>query len=278
MLDARNDIATNRVLLSNVATAVSLSYDSPSMKDPLRFSTLILLCVLSMLSALPVHAQLILTDCQGFTRAVQNVDPGSLNDVQVSVNDAAGNPLDGVEVQLTNSVTGEVITVLSQNGVATFQGVGTGTFSISSTAAGATVGTVSITTTAVATGLALIAVTTAAVLGGAATTGIVVGVDEATKSGSSGGGSGSGSGGDGSGSGGSDGGDGSDEGPGPGEIPTPDPTPQQGSGSSPTDSGGGSSEPSPTPEDCDCDPGADAPTLDENDFFANAATPLSPYS
>ncbi len=234
--------------------------------------------VLTAIMALPqlAHAQLVVTDCYGFTRAVQNVDAGSLSNVEVSVNDALGNPLNGTEVTLTNSVTGEITTVVSQNGVATFSNIAPGTFSVSTAATGASVGTVSVATASVGTVAAAGAVGATAAVGGGAAVGAVAATENVTSGNSPSGGGEEGGGG----SGGSEGGGGSSgggSGGGSEVVPTPIPTvaptlapPSSGGGSSSggstSGSSGGSSESAES--SCGpCDPNEEAPSLSEEEFF-----------
>lgn len=144
-------------------------------------STLTFVCAVVLFVLVPgiSFAQLMITDCNGFTRALHRVDPGSLNNVDITVSDALGNPAEGVEVTLTNSATGETVTAVSQNGVASFNNLAAGSFSMSSPAAGATVGAVSVAPVGVgtATAVGVVGTSAAAAGGGAVGVGEVTGID-----------------------------------------------------------------------------------------------------
>lgn len=239
-------------------------------KQPALYRKLagVLTCACLFLLPVAAQAQLVITDCFGFTRAIQNVDPGSLSNVQVNVSDAFGSPLNGAEMTLTNSVTGEISTAVVQNGVASFPGVAPGTFSVTTAATGASVGSVSIS--AASAGIIAAGTATAVgagVLGGAGVAAVAVGQqvnsavqgggNEEEKSSEGGGNGGSGSGGEAAAS----------PTPDPGEGLFPGPTAAPGT-SNPGGAVSSSPTPTPTPEDCgNCDPGEEAPSLSEEEFF-----------
>lgn len=246
-----------------------------------RFAQYIYLIIFStLLCNASVHAQLLITDCHGFTRALHTVKSGELNTVKIAVSNSGGAPLNGAQVTLTNSVTGETITAASQNGFATFQSVAPGSFSVSTTAANATIGTVSVSGAGVSTAAAAGAVGAAGATTGGG--GLVVArevdhqihsdpepepqPDENDTDGSQGGG----------------GADLDGDGivdpiaePTVTPIPTVEPTPEATPQRPPT-------TPRPTPDCEDCDPDAEPEPLDEDDFFkeGNPAlrnkAPLSP--
>ncbi|RMG41870.1 MAG: hypothetical protein D6719_07670, partial [Candidatus Dadabacteria bacterium] len=141
-----------------------------------HIKALALLLLAYLFMPVAVCAQLVITDCQGFTRAVQSVEPGQLSNVEINVTDALGNPADGIQVQLTNSATGEVTTAVAKNGVATFENLSSGTFSVSSSATGASIGSVSVSTV----GVTAVTATTATRVGVTATNEAVAGVTAVT--------------------------------------------------------------------------------------------------
>lgn len=138
----------------------------------MNFRYLLILLLYCLLFPITLWSQaLLITDCQGFTRAVQSLNPGSLGKVNINVADALGNPADGIEVTLTNSATGEVTTAVSQNGIASFSNVTAGSFSVGSSTAGTAIGSVTVGTMGVGTVAASgVVAATGAVGGGAAVT------------------------------------------------------------------------------------------------------------
>ena len=167
---------------------------------------------------------LLITDCQGFTRALEQVDPGSLNQVDVEIAGTSGAPANGVEVTLTNAVSGEATTVSSTDGVASFGGIGAGTYAISSSATDVIIGGIVINSGGAA---AIVAGSAGLILGGGVVAGAAVIVDDAVN----GGGNNSG----------------------PTEIPTAEPSTQPTASPNPTSQPTFAPTPVPTP-DCDCDP------------------------
>lgn len=184
---------------------------------------------------------LLVTDCQGFTRAARSVKPNSLNRVEINVSDVSGNPIDNVQVTLTNSATGEVSTATAKSGIAVFENVAPGAFSVSSSAAGVSFSTIAIAPGALSTLAATGVVAGGAVVSGGAATGVVVGATDVVNSATN-----------------------NDSEPEPTPTPLP-PTPI------PTIA--------PTPTiDCQCNPDAEPTPID--DFFKNQATtptPISPF-
>jgi hypothetical protein len=112
-------------------------------------------------------ASIFITDCQGFTRAVKAVEPGVLNSVQIAVT-AAGKPASGVPITLTNTVSGAVTTVEATDGIATFPGVTSGVFSISTPESGIQIGAITIESGSISPGAA-------GVIGGAIVAGGIAG-------------------------------------------------------------------------------------------------------
>ncbi|MCO6429587.1 MAG: carboxypeptidase regulatory-like domain-containing protein [Deltaproteobacteria bacterium] len=199
---------------------------------PISFlSVSLLICTLLANSALA--QSIIIQDCNGFTRGVKSADPSGANKVEVSVSDAGGAPADGSQVTLTNSVTGESITTVAQNGVAVFENVAPGMFTVTTASDALVVGTIGVGSM----GAGIAASTGAAIVGGGAIAGtgavavpLAVEVVE------------------------------SDEDDEPEATPTPAPTatPQP---PAPTPQ----PTPEPTPDDCNCDPNAEPTPID--DFF-----------
>ncbi|MBX7144032.1 MAG: carboxypeptidase-like regulatory domain-containing protein [Oligoflexia bacterium] len=205
----------------------------------------IVLLLVQLLHIQPTYGQsLLITDCQGFTRAAKSVKPNSLNRIEVNVSDVSGNPLDNVQVSLTNSATGEVSTVTAKSGVAAFENVAPGAFSVSSSAAGVSFSSIAIAPGALSTLAATGIVAGGAVASGGAATGVVIGATDAVNSVTN---------------------NNSDPDPTPTPIPpTPTPIPTV--------------EATPT-IDCQCNPDAEPTPID--DFFKDknlTPTPISPFS
>lgn len=209
---------------------------------------------------------LVLLDCQGFTRAVSEVNPGTSNSVSISVTGEG-------QVSITNVATGQTITATAQNGVATFPNISGGVFTVSSPS------TVSIGAIGIApTGFGPVVAGSAAVGAGVAGSGAAVGtaggvtnvVDIATGNNNNNDNDDDNS----------DGGNGNatptPSAPQPTAVPTSTPTPLP---PTPTPL---PPEPTftPTPEKCDCDP--DARPTPVGTFFPNSASakkkPVSPFS
>ncbi len=74
--------------------------------------------------ALPIS----IVDCNGVTRASKGVEGVTRTEVQIDVASPNGGAVDGVDVSLTNTTTGETITTTVENGVATFKEVSGGTW------------------------------------------------------------------------------------------------------------------------------------------------------
>lgn len=178
-------------------------------------------------------------DCDGVTRASKSIDGLEKQDIELKVQDAAGQPADGTQVSLTNTETGQVVSVTSKQGVATFPELNAGTWVASSSASGVTLTGVSIAT-AIPMTVAAGAIAGATVVSGGAvygTTEGVIAISDSIENNS----------------------DNSSDDQDDDNDPNPSPTP------------------SPSPEEpCDCDPDEEAEELD--DFFNAKISEISPFS
>ncbi len=206
-------------------------------------------------NAIAYAQSLVVLDCQGFTRAAQKTDPGLKSKVQVKVS-STGTPADGAHVQLTNVATSDVVSVVSEQGLATFENLPSGTYVLKVAESNLVIETVTVGSMgvgAIAAGGALLG---AGLGGGAAVTGVVAGTSDLVDNigGNNGGTSGN------NGNGGED--NSGTPTPAP-TVPTAEPTPRA---------------PAPTPTPCPaCDPEANPPSLDDqNDFMAAPGKVLSP--
>lgn len=123
---------------------------------------------------------LVITDSAGVERAKADVE--SASKIEFSLTDSSGAPADGAEITLTNSL-GEVISTQSVNGIAVFEGVGPGTWTVASITPGITftdinLGALSALTTTSLGALSATTVAGGAVAVGATTVGIVAIADD----------------------------------------------------------------------------------------------------
>lgn len=109
--------------------------------------------------------ELTIQDTSGFTRSAAEID-GSTQ-VDFALVNGAGAAADGVPVTLTNAATGEVLTATSINGVASFQGVTAGVWTVATSSAGITFTSVSVVGAAALGGATL----TSTIIGGVAVAG-----------------------------------------------------------------------------------------------------------
>jgi hypothetical protein len=79
---------------------------------------------------------IIITDCLGTTRAVEEVTTGSERTVSLSIEDTKGMPADAVQVILSNSGTGQHLTEVAAEGRVSFTKVGAGTWAACVTGGG----------------------------------------------------------------------------------------------------------------------------------------------
>ena len=86
--------------------------------------------------------EVVIQDGSGNVRAQSQLDENG--QVEVELTDGSGAPIDGVEVTLTNTVTGEVIKDISTAGLVVFSNVAPGIWVVSSSSAGAVIGAVSV--------------------------------------------------------------------------------------------------------------------------------------
>jgi len=120
---------------------------------------------------------LIIKDATGVERAHNEVT--EVGKVEFSLTDASGAPAQNAEITLTNAATGDVITTQAVNGVAAFEGIAPGTWTVASITPGITFTDISLGGASAATvgGFSAISLSTAAVAGGAvAVTGATVGI------------------------------------------------------------------------------------------------------
>lgn len=147
-----------------------------------RFLTVIL--VFLSCAALPTYAQseISIQDTAGFTRAVGDV--GTSGRVDFTISDGSGSGPTGIEVKLTNSATGEVITAVSDQGAVVFENLSPGLWTVSTATPGVTFTAVTVApaTVGVLAGQAL-AVYGPAVLGVGAVAGGTVAIIESNDSG-----------------------------------------------------------------------------------------------
>ena len=120
---------------------------------------------------------IVIQDTGGLTRNTTSVE--DFGKIEFSLADAAGVPAEGAEISLTNSLTGEVLTTVSSNGLATFEAVAPGVWTVASASPTVTFTGVIVTSSALAgTAVAGAAGLAPLVIGGgaaaAATTGIAV--------------------------------------------------------------------------------------------------------
>ncbi len=183
-----------------------------------------------------VSAQSILiTDCQGFTRAAQKVKANSLNSVEINVSEVQSQVAQQVDVTLTNTATGQSVTSAAQNGVVVFKDVAPGAFTVTSSASGVGITSVAVLPAGLTTIAASGVIAGAAAVGGGVTTGVVIATDEVVNQI-----------------------DGKSDSPAPTPTAEPSPTPLP---------------PVPTP-DCNCDPSAEPDPIDDF-FKQAIPTPLA---
>ena len=103
---------------------------------------LLLLIVVTSMSTDAFSDEIVIKDTAGFTRWQSTVD-GSGN-VEFSLVDSSGTSPDGVEVTITNTVTGETITAQAIAGSVVFPAVPSGTWVVASSISGITFTSVSV--------------------------------------------------------------------------------------------------------------------------------------
>lgn len=79
-------------------------------------------------------ANITIVDAAGVTRA--QYEGAANSSITLNINDAGGVPADGATVTLTNTVTNEKLTAVTERGVAKFPKVGVGTWTLSTEQAG----------------------------------------------------------------------------------------------------------------------------------------------
>lgn len=119
---------------------------------------------------------LMIFDCQGFTRAIQKVQPNVGSRLELQVQGAESSQ--SAQVTITNNVTGETLSAQTQNGVAVFNNVPPGSFTVGATGANTTLGAVTIAPMTVSTAAAATALGTTTVVGGGAAAGGTIVVDD----------------------------------------------------------------------------------------------------
>lgn len=129
-----------------------------------------------LLPTLGQAQSLMIFDCQGFTRAIQKVQPNMGSRLELQVQGAESTQ--SAQVTITNNVTGQTLTAQAQNGVAVFENIPPGSFTVGATGANTTLGAVSIAPMTVSTAAATAAVGTTTVVGGGAAAGGAVVVDD----------------------------------------------------------------------------------------------------
>lgn len=130
---------------------------------------------------------LLIMDCQGFTRAAQEVKAGSLNRIEVSIAGGVSSNLPHASnIKLVNAVTGESFSAETSGGVAVFENVPPGTFTLESATEGLRMGALWIGPMEVAPALAAGVAIGAGTVGAGAVAGIGVAVAEVSSSGGGG--------------------------------------------------------------------------------------------
>lgn len=162
-----------------------LAYPTHTGKRCVHFASAaraLLVCLLSTGIALAESKEVVIQDSSGIERARGELD--EVGKIEFSLTDASGAPAQGAEITLTNSISGEIISTQSVDGIAAFQGVAPGSWTVASVTPGITfteiqVGAVS----ALAAGGGLGALSATTVAGGAvAVGGATVGISAATNS------------------------------------------------------------------------------------------------
>lgn len=117
---------------------------------------------------------LVINDCNGFTRAVEQVG-NEVRNVQFDVSGVQGGDVSGARISLTNNTTGEVRFAAARGGKVSFGSVSPGIYTVATEEAGLILGAIKFSP------LALLGVTGSALVGGAVVgggiTGVVLGVD-----------------------------------------------------------------------------------------------------
>jgi hypothetical protein len=125
---------------------------------------------------------LVVVDSAGVERAKASVE--SASKIEFSLTDASGAPAEGAEITLTNEL-GVAISTQSVNGIAVFEGVGPGTWTVASITPGITFTDINLGALSALTTTSLGALSTATVAGGAlavgaTTVGIVAIADDSS--------------------------------------------------------------------------------------------------
>lgn len=134
------------------------------------FLSLIFVGTLSCFCPVAYGADLTILDTSGFTRAAESVD--GLGNVEFSVIGSDGVVTEGASITLSNAATGETLTAVVSNGVAAFESIAPGTWTVASATTGVTFTNVAVSSVALAAGagggIALGAAGLAAAAGGTA--------------------------------------------------------------------------------------------------------------
>lgn len=107
-------------------------------------------------------------DTAGEVRAEQAIDPQG-GSVQFTLTDDKGNVADGIEVKLTNKLTGETMVQTSTNGVVVFEGIAAGSWIVSTSAANIVFTAATIAPLSVAGSLGALGLSSTAVAAGGVT-------------------------------------------------------------------------------------------------------------
>lgn len=111
----------------------------------MRFLTFLFAIFLTA-SSCWAESEVVIQDTAGNVRAQSTLDENG--QVEVELTDDTGAPIDGAELTLTNTVTGEVITDISAAGLVVFTNVTPGVWVVASTNAAVVISTVSVGTIA----------------------------------------------------------------------------------------------------------------------------------
>lgn len=141
-----------------------------------HISFLIVLSLLVIEFAYAEVGDIVIQDTGGATRNTTSVE--DFGKVEFTLTDAGGTPAEGAQITLTNTLSGETLTAMSVNGVATFENVAPGVWTVASSSSSITFTGVVVTSSALA-GTAVAGIAAAPILvgggiAGTAATGIAL--------------------------------------------------------------------------------------------------------
>lgn len=86
-------------------------------------------CLVFPVSA-ALASQLEITDCDGNTRAIQDVKSNTKSRIELQVSDSQGQPASGIDLNLSNSVSKVEMNTTCESGTAVFDGISEGTWQV----------------------------------------------------------------------------------------------------------------------------------------------------